>query len=134
MYGRLPFQIGGNLPRHVMLPTVQSKDALHQYARDIHGMTSASIEHGEITDLFDIDLPEKTGGAYHSVKLLLIVSMRNSDGVRYSTAIPAPLASILETRRQMWMLKQEPGQLITQAYAKLTGLTELKFDQGALVG
>ncbi len=132
--GRLPFRIGGNFPREVYLKTITDIPALTAYAETIHQFTSAEIQYGEVTQLFDIDLAEKVGGPYHSTRFLLVIHMRNSDGVRYSTAIPAPLAELLETRRQMWALKQEPGQLITQAYAKLTGLSELQFDQGALVG
>lgn len=134
MRGRLPFQCGGNFPREVSLPLVTGKDALAAYASAIHAFTTARTEYGELIEMFDIDLPEQAGTPYHSTKFLLIVYMRDNAGVTYSTAIPAPIPDILETRRQRWALKDEPGQLITQAYAQLTGLDELTFDQGALVG
>ena len=132
--GRLPFQCGGNFPRVVYFNGVVSKDALITFAEDIHAFTTASIEHVETLEMFDVDLREKEGGPYHSVKFLLIVHMRDKDGVIHSIAIPAPDADILEVKRQLWALKDEPGQLITQAYSRLTGLAELTFDQGALVG
>lgn len=133
-YGRLPFQLKGNMPRHVYLKTVKDKAALAAYAAAIAPYTSASIEHGELSEMFDIDIPEKAGGAYSSVKFLVVVHMHDKDGVRYSTAIPAPLESNFEIKRQMYALKDEPGKIITQAYSALTGLDGLTFDQGALVG
>ena len=133
-YGRLPFQIGGNLPRHVYLKAVTGKAELAAYADAIAPYTSASIEHGEFSEMFDINIAEKAGGPYHSVKFLLVIYMRDKDGGKHSTAIPAPLGSFLEIKRHRYALKDEPGQLITKAYAQLTGLDELTFDQGALVG
>lgn len=132
--GRLPFQVGGNMPRHVSFNGIVSKDALRVFAAAVHPFTSASIEHGEVIEMFDIDFPEQAGGAYHSVKFLLVVHVRDNAGIRHSFAIPAPKSEYLEIKRQMWTLKTEPGQLITQAYAQLTGLEDLTFDQGALVG
>ena len=133
-YGRLPFQIGGNMPRHIYLKSVKDKDALAAFAAAIHPLTSASIEHGEFYELFDIDLPEGADDAYHSVKFQLVAHFRDQDGGRHAVAIPAPKAELFEIKRQMYLLKAEPGQLLTQAYAQLTGLDELTFEQGALVG
>lgn len=133
-YGRIYFQIGAQPERYITLQHCSSESALLTFATTLSALTVARITRCEFISLTWCDHTETTGD-FADLDMKGIIKFRDLDGDKrlWAIPLPAPHADIFTEDRGKLKLKTDIGELVTAAYALMSG-ERFEYAHGWLVG
>lgn len=133
-YGRVYFEINEEEPAtYITLQHVASADRLVQFADVLSAYTRARITHVEFVEIIFTN-DSVSPGDFDSCLLRGIVKFRDIEEKLWAVPIPAPVNSMFELVGEHWRVKDSEGDLITAAYAAMSGNQEFTYEHGWLVG